>query len=51
MRSKKVLLINFTDNSSNVPYPKGADIISSEAINKAIDAGKLKNKLNLSFVL
>ena len=31
---------------SNEPYPNKEDIISSEAINKPIAAGILKNKLN-----
>ena len=34
------------DFSLNCPYPKSAETISSEAINKAIEAGKLKNRLN-----
>ena len=35
-----------TELSLNCPYPKSAEIISSDAINNATEAGKLKNKLN-----
>ena len=35
-----------TELSLNCPYPNNAEIISSGAINKAIDAGRLRNKLN-----
>ena len=35
-----------TELSLNSPYPKRAEIISSDAISKAIEAGKLKNKLS-----
>ena len=35
-----------TETSLNCPYPKSAEMISSDAINSAIEAGKLKNKLN-----
>ena len=31
---------------SNDPYPNNAEVISSDAINNAAAAGKLKNKLN-----
>ncbi len=30
----------------NDPYPNNADVISSDAINNAAAAGRLKNKLN-----
>ena len=47
----KELEQNLKPNLSNCPYPNSADIISFEPINKAIDAGKLKNRLNSSFIL
>ena len=31
---------------SKDPYPNNAEVISSDAINSAAEAGKLKNKLN-----
>ena len=37
-------LKNFTLIKSNDPYPNNEDVISSDAINNAAVAGKLKNK-------
>ena len=37
-----------TEFSLNCPYPKSAETISLDPINKAADAGKLKNKLSSS---